>query len=303
MNGRWLEQLAVIVNAGSLTRAAERLGVTQPTLTRSMKSLEDRVGEPVVTRTRHGVRPTEIGARLAEIGNRIIKESTHADDVVRQWRSGYNYEVRVGVGPLLEHSVMNRFVETYPRHDRHILHFKTGSAVYLIPELQRGTLDLLLAPAFLDLEQSALKRETVFEDRIGILVGRKSRFFGRASEVALSELDGENWLLSGAGAGLYDPELPRDARTPAGMMFSGSIEMVSHLLRTSDAVVRMPIRLMLLAGAATQDNVLTVPGESAPRDIAIWSTEAALEHPSVRKVRDQLRVYFAELDKAVARYR
>lgn len=301
MNNLWLEQLATIVTTGSMTRAAEHLGVTQPTLTRAMQALEDRVGEPVLTRSRHGVRPTEIGTRLAQIGNRLIEEANQADEVVRQWRQGYSYEVRVGVGPLLEHSVMNRFVETYPRNERHVLHFKTGSAIYLMPELQRGSLDLLLAPAFLDLEQSTLKRENVFYDHVCVLAGRRSRFYGSKSEVPLAELDNENWLLSGASAGLFDPQRRNEMPVRAGFIFTGAIELVAHMLRTSDVVVRMPVRLMLLAGAATRDNVLRVPGETARRDIAIWSSEAALAQPSVRKVRDQLRDYFADLDTALPR--
>ncbi|MFC6673437.1 LysR family transcriptional regulator [Marinobacterium aestuariivivens] len=44
MDPRLLKQLAVIVKHGSLSRAAERLNVTQPTLTRAIQTIEHKVG-------------------------------------------------------------------------------------------------------------------------------------------------------------------------------------------------------------------------------------------------------------------
>ena len=84
MDSRTLKQLATIIGSGSLTRAAERLAVTQPTLTRSIQALEDRVGEAVLERSRYGVRPTAIGLRLAEIGNRILEEENQASEVLQK---------------------------------------------------------------------------------------------------------------------------------------------------------------------------------------------------------------------------
>ena len=292
-----LAQLATIVNSGSLTRAAERLGVTQPTLTRNVKALEDRVGEPVLERSRHGVAPTEIGARLADVGNRIIEEAARADEIVRQWRQGFSYEVRIGVGPMLQAAVMNRFVETYPRGRKHVVHFKTGPASLLIPELQRGNIDLLLAPAFLDLEQSQLVRETVFDDEVRIMVGTKSRYYGETRVMSIGELKNENWLLSGAGAGLFEPRNHTGIDRQPEMIFTGAIGMVAHMLHTSDVVVRMPIRLMIMSGLITAANVLDVRGEATRRDIAIWSTHKALNQPAVREARERLRDYFAELNE------
>ncbi|MEP3046599.1 MAG: LysR family transcriptional regulator [Roseibium sp.] len=297
MDSRTLKQLTTIITSGSLTRAAERLGVTQPTLTRAMQGLEDRVGEAVLERSRHGVKPTTIGSRLAEIGSRIIEEETHAEDILRQWQHGFSYEVRIGVGPMLQSAVMNGFIDSYPRKINHILHFKTGSASHLIPELHRGLLDLLLAPAFLDVEQSDLLRESVFRDEVRVFAGRKNRFYGHKKLIDPKDLQAENWLRSGAGSGLIDPgETPETIAQPS-MIMTGAIQMVTHLLRTNDVMVRMPVRLMLSSGAAEPDNVLNVKGEFARRDIAIWSTPEAMNQKAVRQVHNHLRSYFGDLDE------
>ena len=55
MNPKYLAQLATIVELGSVTKAAQKLNTTQPTLSRTIKLIEDRVGAPVLRRGRHGV--------------------------------------------------------------------------------------------------------------------------------------------------------------------------------------------------------------------------------------------------------
>ena len=79
MNPNLLKQLAIVVKQGSISSAAEQLYVTQPTLTRGIQQLEARVGAPVLKRTRYGVVPTEIGARLALIGERILADTDQGE--------------------------------------------------------------------------------------------------------------------------------------------------------------------------------------------------------------------------------
>ena len=52
MDPKLLTQLAIIVELGSVTKAARKLNVTQPTLSRSIKIMEDRVGGPLLRRER-----------------------------------------------------------------------------------------------------------------------------------------------------------------------------------------------------------------------------------------------------------
>ncbi|MDO6749991.1 LysR family transcriptional regulator, partial [Gilvimarinus sp. 1_MG-2023] len=75
---------------GSISAAAEQLFITQPTLSRALQQLEMRVGAPVLTRTRYGMVPTDIGARLAHLGERILADTEQGDEIIRQWHSGYD---------------------------------------------------------------------------------------------------------------------------------------------------------------------------------------------------------------------
>lgn len=297
MDPKLLQHLSAVVSYGSLSRAAEQLGVTQPTLTRSMKAIEDRTGAPVLTRTRHGMQPTELGLRLASIGDRIADEGARADDLIRQTRRGIRDEVRIGVGPLIEYATMKDFVADYPRSRDHILHFKVGSASLLFPDLRRGIIDLLLAPVALEMESSGLVSEMVFPDQLSVMVGRKSRFFGVGRKVSLAELESERWIQSGASAGIAN-ELEVDEGAIPRLVFTGAIGFVAHLLATSDVAVWMPRRLMHISGAIALGQSLSVDGPERRRDVAIWTSETAMSRPAVRKARDAIRDYFIELDRS-----
>ena len=55
-----------IVEAGSLSAAARQLGTTQPTVSRRLQALEQQFGQPLIQRSTHALRLTEIGERALE---------------------------------------------------------------------------------------------------------------------------------------------------------------------------------------------------------------------------------------------
>ena len=68
LDPKHLAQLSVIVEAGSFQSAADRLGVTQPALSRNMRALEGRLGTPVFKREGRRSVPNSLGLRLARNG-------------------------------------------------------------------------------------------------------------------------------------------------------------------------------------------------------------------------------------------
>lgn len=73
-----LKALVTVVEAGSVTRAAELLHLVQPAVTRQIRSLELELGVPLFERTRQGMRPTTAGTILAERARRALTELERA---------------------------------------------------------------------------------------------------------------------------------------------------------------------------------------------------------------------------------
>lgn len=297
MNPNLLKQLAIVVKQGSLTSACEQLYITQPTLTRSIKQLEMKVGAPVLKRSRHGVVPTEIGARLAQIGERILADTDHGEEVIRQWHSGYHNEFTIGIDPLWEFATFQQMSDHFLRDRRYVFHLRTGSAAYQIGLMQAGELDFLLAPAHLTVAQGSLQRDLLFRDRSGVFAGKKSPLIARRGAVSLDELEQQNWMIAGARAGFLDGQGELAGPTAARIAFTGSIRSVLHLLNTSDMLVRLPARLALMTGEISPDQLLVVEGKPGPRrDIALWSRTEEGERPEILKVRELVSELMTTLD-------
>ena len=69
-----LRDLLAVVETGSLRAAARQLGLTQPSLTKSLRQLEEQTALALVVRSKHGVTLTSAGQRLVEHARAIESE-------------------------------------------------------------------------------------------------------------------------------------------------------------------------------------------------------------------------------------
>jgi len=303
MNPNLLKQLAVVVKQGSISRAAEQLYLTQPTLTRAIQQLESRVGAAVLKRTRYGVMPTEVGSRLAQIGERILADSDQGDEVIRQFHSGYQREFAIGIDPLWEFATAQGFAESLLCEQDYVFHLRTGSASVQMRLLQEGELDFILAPAHLTLAQGDLQREILFRDRAGIFAGAASPLLARAEPISLDELRSQPWITAGARAGFLDGQGEIAGPSAAKMAFTGSIFTVLHLLNTGQYLVRMPVRLTLMTAQIARNQLLNVLAPAGPRrDVALWYRTSDLEKPDFQFVFQIVKKYVLDLDERSPKY-
>ena len=78
-----METFVHVVETGSFSAAAKRLGIGQPAVSKSVAQLEARLAVRLVLRSTRGLTPTEAGLAYFERAKRAIDEANHADDVAR----------------------------------------------------------------------------------------------------------------------------------------------------------------------------------------------------------------------------
>lgn len=140
-----------IEKTGSFSKAADNLYVSQPSLSASVKRLEERIGEPLFDRSMHPIRLTEFGEEYVRTARAIEAEEENFKAYLEEHRAcqsgtlvlgGSNLNVSYVMPPLLK-----KYREAYPLVDVSIV--ESG-----IDDLQRrlveGSLDLVIDSCTMD---------------------------------------------------------------------------------------------------------------------------------------------------------
>lgn len=101
-----LRYLIQVAETGSFTKAATKLNVAQPALSRQIKLLEDELGVSLFRRDGRGVEPTAAGNELVRRSMEIFRHLYDARDAVMAYRGQMEGEVTIGILPLFGAAVM-----------------------------------------------------------------------------------------------------------------------------------------------------------------------------------------------------
>lgn len=91
-----IRALFIVIEEGSVNRAAIRLRITQPALSRQMKSLEHDLGGRLLERDSSGVKPTDLGYTLVKAMRPVLDSYDKALGEVKRHSHGLRSELRVG---------------------------------------------------------------------------------------------------------------------------------------------------------------------------------------------------------------
>lgn len=144
---RHLRYLVAVADAASLMRAARRLGIGQPALSRQMRDLERQVGHALFVRTARGVRLTPAGERLVGHARTILAEADEALEDTRRAGRGDEGLLRVGYleapgfAPLLRRA-LERFRAKRPHT---LIEFHARSSVGQWKAVAQRELDIALS--------------------------------------------------------------------------------------------------------------------------------------------------------------
>lgn len=147
-----LRLFLVVLEEGSLRRAAERLHISQSAITRQLQQLEDDLGGRVLERTAAGVRPTSGGHALAEKAKSILTnyDSTMAE--VRRLVRGEGDRLRIGYVASAVQEYLSPSVSalrgTHPKVKIKMLDLTPAEQIIA---LRRGEIDLALTAEGVDL--------------------------------------------------------------------------------------------------------------------------------------------------------
>lgn len=136
-----LRVLVEVAHRGSVSRAAEGLGLTQPTVSLHLKALNEALGVAVVERRGRGIRLTEAGLLLETHARRALAELERAQEALGAQRDLATGSLRVGAGVSIGTEVIPQVVRGFQdRHPSIEVELEVGSTGAIAELLKRGEL-------------------------------------------------------------------------------------------------------------------------------------------------------------------
>lgn len=240
MDIRQLKALVEVVRRGGFSAAAESLNATQPTVSKTVKLLEDDVGLPLLERSRQGVRLTQAGEIVYRRALTLLAERDSLEAELDDLRGLRRGELHVGL-PLLGSDILfaplfAAYRERYPGVQLRLL--ELGSQA-LEDSLRSGDVELAgsLLPADDEFEWQSVRREPMV-----VVMPPGHPLAGRDS-VGLAALKDSAFILFEKGFALNRrivAACQRHGFTPREAARSGQISFIAALVAAGIGVAVLP---------------------------------------------------------------
>lgn len=197
-----LKVVMAVAQWGSMAKAAKRLAISQPVVSKVIADLEDLLGVRLFDRSPQGVEPTPYGHALLKRSITIFDDLRTSVDEIKFMADPASGELRIGATePLLAGlgiAVMDRLWRQYPRINFRVA--EADSATLLTRDLPERRIELALVPLIGISVGEDLEATILFQDRLRAVVGMQSPWAHRR-RITLADLVDEPWCLAASSIG------------------------------------------------------------------------------------------------------
>ena len=188
MEIRVLRYFLETAREGNMTRAAERLFISQPTMSKQLKELENELGAKLFIRSNYSIRLTEAGLLLRDRAEDILSLVAKTEAEFKSLEETNSGDIFVGAPESEAMSLFAEAVHTlqknYPRIRCNIY---SGNLSDVCERLDKGLLDFAIVMSYVDLSKYNYL-ELPIKDTWGILMRKDDPLAGKSS-FAASDLD------------------------------------------------------------------------------------------------------------------
>lgn len=278
MDIRQLRVLVEVVRRGGFSAAAQSLFATQPTVSKSIRQLEDELGLVLIDRSRQGIRLTQAGEIVYRRALVLLGERDNLLAELEELRGLKRGELHIGLPPLgsdvLFAPMFAIYRERYPQIDLKVL--EQGSQA-LEDSLRAGEVELAgsLLPVSEDFEWQSVRREPLM-----VLLPKQHPLASHAS-LQLEMLGDTPFILFDKGF-MFNRRIidacQQHGFTPHEAARSGQIDFIVALVAAGMGLAMLP---RMIALRRPNPQVVTLPLEE--QDLAwhmalVWRRGAFLSH-------------------------
>jgi LysR family transcriptional activator of nhaA len=173
LNYHHLRYFRAIANEGSLTRAAERLAVSQSSLSIQLKSLEENLGQALFLRQNKSLVLTEAGRIALDYAESIFQSGEELVDVLRHQNTSHRQVLRVGAAATLSRNFQLSLLRPLIGRDDVELILRSGNLRSLLAQLRAHTLDIVLSNLPVKRDAETNWHSHLLDEQPISLIGRK----------------------------------------------------------------------------------------------------------------------------------
>ena len=177
----------------NFTRAAERCNVTQPTLTLSIKKLEEELGGSLIHRERNRTHLTQLGQMVLPFLEQVYESSDAARAIASDLNRGARIPLSLGVSDAVEKShLLQPIREVRSVAEGLELHVEGGSALNLVERLLDGDLNLAIVDASVATEPR-LRCHTLYTEEMVVILQETDPLAGQEM-LSLQDVLDRHWV-------------------------------------------------------------------------------------------------------------
>ncbi|AOT62336.1 MULTISPECIES: LysR family transcriptional regulator [Streptomyces] len=262
MQFQQLVYFVAVAETRHFTRAAERVHVSQPSLSQQIRALEKELGAELFSRARGNIALTDAGEALLPLARRILADADTARQEVHELARLRRGRVRLGATPSLctglLPEVLRAFHDLYP--GIRIL-IEEGGSHDLVRGLARGALDLALVVLPLPAQSPALTTVELLQEDLVVVSSAAEEAPRRP--VRIADLQGRPMVMFRHGYDLRELTVAAcraEGFEPSFTVEGGEMDAVLGFVRAGLGVAVVPSMVAARAGRDVRVTALAPPG-------------------------------------------
>lgn len=286
-----LHYVLAVAEHQNFTRAAEKVFVTQPTLSMQIQKLEEELDILIFDRSKKPIELTETGKKIVQQARNIVNESDRIKDIVDQQKGFIGGLFRLGVIPTVMPTLLpmflNNFIKKYPKVKLKIEELHTEA---MLEKLKEGHLDAGIAAT--PLEEEAIKEQPLFYEPFVAYVPAGHRLH-KNERVQASDLDLDDILLLEDGHCFKDGILNicKTSKATGDEKFSlesGSFETMVKLANEGLGMTLLPFLHTLDVKDAEKANLRMFTDPVPAREISLIYHKSELKMQIIEALRSTI---------------
>ncbi len=239
-----------VARRGNVSRAAEAIYVSQPTLTARLHALEAELGEKLFVRTRQGMRLTDAGRAFLPYAERATQAVREGREAIAELNSASAGHLVIASAPAVSTyllpPLLERFAAAHPRVEVSV---RTGHSEEVLQMVLKSEVQLGLGR---DLRHHDIDLIPFYEEELGLMVAPGHHFAERKS-VTMADLAAEQLILFDRTSSYYEltqASFASAGLTPRSMFELDNIEATKKMVERRLGVALLPRTAVVVEVAA-----------------------------------------------------